>query len=463
MSTINKPKIGLGLKVEVPLSEDVDLMIKLPKELIAEIFSHCVMETIDLGALELVDPPWNLAQICSLWRTVALSSPNLWNDIAVQFLYHRRGEFVHLMNLLEIFLSRAGNSSISLNIAAAVVEYPLDPKLVDSMINLVHPHIGQFRHLGLQPVGAMMPILQLPSDTVQALESASLVFDTDDGDNIFDRGERDGWTEAAEIHKIIIFDTARNLRYVTLTTEYAEVYLNVLRFPWSQLTHLTLLNTFLEFQSAHEVLRQCTSLVSCNFGINTDWNCWPLDSPTILHNLVSLTVYAFDPCCHHGEFLQPFILPSLRYLELCSEHTTPWTDGKTIALIRRSLHANFECFRFTSLLPHEVLAALSEAPLLKELSLSFPLSTFGEEPLVLVALITAVARGDVVPNIETFNLKFQGATWNHDLRKHSIKVQCRPEEMQQGFRDFWIKLRNQDLEFVDVILEVDGEVWINGS
>ncbi|KAF8222339.1 hypothetical protein L208DRAFT_1413611 [Tricholoma matsutake] len=447
MSTI-KPKIGpslhrgklVGLKVEVPPSEDVDLTIKLPNELIAEIFSHCVMETIDLGALEL---------ICSSWRTVALSSPNLWNDIAVQFPYHRRGEFVHLMNLLAIFLSRAGNSSISLNITAAVDEYPLDPKLVDSIVNF-------FRHLGLQPVGAMMPILQLPSDTVQALESASLVFDSDDCDNILDRGERDGWAEAAEINRITIFDTARNLRYVTLTTEYAEVYLN--------LTHLTLLNTFLEFQSAHEVLRQCTSLVSCEFGINTDWNCWPLDSPTILHNLVSLTVYAFDPCCYHGEFLQPFILPSLRYLELCSEHTTPWTDGKTIALIRRSLHANFECFRFTSLLPHEVLAVLSEAPLLKELSLSFPLSTFGEEPLVLVALITAVACGDVVPNIEIFNLEFQDATSNHGLQKHSIKVQCRPEEMQQGFREFWIKLQNQDLEFVDVILEVDGEVLgINGS
>lgn len=111
-----------------------------------------------------------------------------------------------------------------------------------------------------------------------------------------------------------------------------------------------------------------------------------------------------------------------------------------------------------------MLAALSEAPLLKELSLSFPLSIFGEEPLVLVALITAVARGDVVPNTETFNLEFQDTTSNYGLQKRSIKVQCRPEEMHQGFRDFWIKLRNQGLEFVDVILEVDGEVLgINGS
>jgi hypothetical protein len=176
---------GPELKVEVPPSEDVDLTRKLAKELIAEIFSYCVIETIDLGTLELVDSPWNLAQICASWRTLALSSPNLWNDVAVQFPYHRRGEFVHLRNLLEIFLSRSGNSSISLNITAAVDEYPLDPKLVDSIVNLVHLHIRQFRHLGLQPVGAMMPILQLPSDTVQALESVSLVFDEDDCNNIF--------------------------------------------------------------------------------------------------------------------------------------------------------------------------------------------------------------------------------------------------------------------------------------
>jgi hypothetical protein len=39
-----------GLKFDVPPSKDVDLTIKLPKEFIAEIFSHCVIETIDLGA-----------------------------------------------------------------------------------------------------------------------------------------------------------------------------------------------------------------------------------------------------------------------------------------------------------------------------------------------------------------------------------------------------------------------------
>jgi hypothetical protein len=124
MSTI-KPKIGPSQHrrksaLLVGPSEDVDLTNKLPEELIAEIFSYCVMETIDLGALELVDSPWIIAQICSSWRTVALSSPNLWNDIAIQFPYHRRGKFVHLRNLLEIFLSRAGNSSISLNITATV-------------------------------------------------------------------------------------------------------------------------------------------------------------------------------------------------------------------------------------------------------------------------------------------------------------------------------------------------------
>jgi hypothetical protein len=107
---------------------------------------------------------------------------------------------------------------------------------------------------------------------------------------------------------------------------------------------------------------------------------------------------------------------------------------------------------------------LSEAPFLKELLLSFPVSIFGEEPQGLVALITAVARGDVVPNIETFNLEFRGLTSNHGPRKHSMEVCRRPEEMQHGFRDFWIKLRNQDLRFVDIILEVDGEVLgINGS
>ncbi|KAF9029332.1 hypothetical protein BDZ89DRAFT_933125, partial [Hymenopellis radicata] len=54
----------------------------LPTELMSEIFSHCVPRGyVDEGCLDSLDPrlaPWTLSHVCYRWRSLALSSPQLW-------------------------------------------------------------------------------------------------------------------------------------------------------------------------------------------------------------------------------------------------------------------------------------------------------------------------------------------------------------------------------------------------
>jgi hypothetical protein len=399
-------------------------------EIIAEILSSCVLAPVNLTVLAPENPPWNLTQICSVWRGVALGLPSLWNDIAVEFPCDEQEECVHLRNLLETFLSRARNSTISLNMSAAMFyDYnPFCQPFIDSIINCVQPHVTQLKFLELQPPAVFMPILELPSGMVHALEVVSLMFAKEDGDSpsAFESG--DGLTD-----DITIFDAARNLHSVTLISQYAYMHLAAFRFPWSQLTHLAILDTYVDFESGHEVLRQCTSLVSCSIGIAVDDDCDATLPPTLLPNLISLTVYAYSEEEEHGRFLQPFVLPSLQYLELASPNHGPWSEMHVTHLIRRSKPAKFECFRCTALTVRDVSAILSEVPLLEELSLCFHRS---EPDPSLDALITAIARGNLVPKIRSFELEVN-TTGVWPPRMPRIAVHCRPEEIRPCFWDFW--------------------------
>jgi hypothetical protein len=300
----------------------------LPLEIVEEILSSCISATVDLAALELGDPPWNLTQICAAWRGVALGLPSLWNNIAVEFPCSQRERCAHLRNKLDIFLSRTGNSTISLNLRATMFldDNPSCRPFIDSIINCVRPHAGRLRLLELQPAQVFMPIMVLPSALVHALEFVCLNFTKEDNSSPRFFGPGIGFT-----NKITAFETARNLHSVTLISEYADMHLSVFRFPWSQLTHLIILDTFVYFADGHEVLRQCTGLVSCSTGITTDIMCYATLPPTLLRNLVSLTIHAYDAEEEHGRFLEPFVLPSLRHLELASEGCA-WSEMNVLQL-----------------------------------------------------------------------------------------------------------------------------------
>jgi hypothetical protein len=204
-------KSALLLRLEAALSPIRDL----PLEIIAEILSSCVLEPINLTVLAPENAPWNLTQICSVWRGVALGLPTLWNDIVVEFPCNKDNKCVHLRNILEIFLSRAGNSTISLNMSATTFRAynPFCQPFIDSIINCVQPHVTQLKVLELHPSEIFLPILELPSGVAQALEVVSLEFDKDGIDLPLKSG--DGLTD-----NITIFETAPKLRFVIAIRGY---------------------------------------------------------------------------------------------------------------------------------------------------------------------------------------------------------------------------------------------------
>ena len=114
-------------------------------------------------------------------------------------------------------------------------------------------------------------------------------------------------------------------------------------------------------------------------------------------------------------------------------------------LIRRSNLTNLEGFTSTNLSAEIVSVALAEVPRLKELSLSF----FEDRTPSMDELITAIALGDLVPNIQTLQL-----TSSRFSRWCKITIWCFPEEVRPGFLDIFVAILRQNR--VSISFEVDG-------
>ena len=414
----------------------------LPVEIIGEILSSCISSDTAVN-LATTRPLWNLTQICSVWRDVALRLPNLWNNIAVEFPCYNQWRCVCLKALLETFLSRTGNTTFSLDMSTTMSD---DHDLfcqpfVNSVIDCIRPHIGRLRSLKLLSPAVFMSIMTLPSGMVEALVSVCLVFIGEDGDSPFSLESGDGLTD-----RITTFDGASNLREVTLISRFSEMHLAVFRFPWSQLTHLVVLESHVHFVDGHEALRQCMCLVYCDIGIASDDCCDAAGTlpPTLLPNLTLLAVHAHSGEEMHGLFLQPFILPSLQRLKLVSEDLSPWSELNVIYLIKRSKPMNFDYFHSTGLRPREVSVILTEFPLIKELSLCF---NARESTISLDALVTTIARGRLAPNIQLFELEGQedGILWRNRVPLPlRIRLRCHPREVRQGFWKTLVKLPTEE-------------------
>ncbi|TDL19951.1 hypothetical protein BD410DRAFT_773422 [Rickenella mellea] len=95
----------------------------LPSELIAEIFIFCLCQDGEnLPRPSIRTPPLSLARVCSAWRTVALSVPELWASVVIGTWRSVRDEETEAKALTE-WLKRSGS-------------YPLTLKLVDSDVDI---------------------------------------------------------------------------------------------------------------------------------------------------------------------------------------------------------------------------------------------------------------------------------------------------------------------------------------
>jgi hypothetical protein len=310
-----------------------------------------------------------------------MGMPSLWNNVAVAFPRDKAAECALLKNMLEAFLLRSGDSLISLKIVA---EDLVDcDSFIQSIIDLILPYIGQLRHLSLNPSD---PFHLLLEGNVHALESADLEFS-------------EKFDADPNVSSMMLLDKTCNLRRVTISSDFVDLDLTIFHFSWTHLTQLSFRNTYLTFAQGHAMLRHCINLVSLTFGIIPDIECHAMACNTILPVLESLTIMILtsEEC---GQFLRPFILPSLKRLEVDATGTHfQWSEVVLPQLVRRS-SCHLKRFEVSAFAPSAVIALLTVAPSITRLSLQHLNVGRCREPSYNTNLLGAIARGDLVPNLQ---------------------------------------------------------------
>ncbi|KAF8214165.1 hypothetical protein K438DRAFT_1803004 [Mycena galopus ATCC 62051] len=278
-------------------------VLRLPFEITAKIFVHCLPPFANLGWSRAIneykhEAPMVLTSVCRTWRDIALATPALWSILTIifdsipdQVISNPRS----VDAFIDRWLTRAGDCPLSLVFH--------DQGLRDSTLlaNVIQRYSHRIRHLELYTNQRLLPLLGLGSLELPLLESVSLNF-------AFFAWER------THTQLVNIFDNAPHLHEFRL--DHTNIIFSSIRLsvPWLQLTKYDgLVQDFQLFAQAANLMEAVCSL-----------NFTPRSSFTeITHTrLSSLAVTVGAP-----ELLQYLTLPALQHLDISFEDDYAELEG----------------------------------------------------------------------------------------------------------------------------------------
>ena len=312
----------------------ISLIRKLPIDILQEIFIAC-LPTNHNPVMSRWEPPILLTQVCSSWRNVAHSTPQLWKSIHIAVPCTKTGRYSteHHQNVSSTTIVHFDRRSEAvqewLNRSAT---YPLDISLghwvtsavdgfYDEIIDSLIRFSERWREIRLSaPYQALLPIASLPPSKFPLLETLSLncppvhpaLFGQLDPQSV--------WTTSGILKASNLRDLW--LRGLWLTHRNGDV--TRLPINWGQLTNISLegiswgSSSSLSISRAYTLLSLCRNLITCRLeiGINNEelGSTWPLIS---LPFLTKLSVR--EETTGLSRLFTLLHLPSLNYIEF---HTT---------------------------------------------------------------------------------------------------------------------------------------------
>jgi len=194
------------------------------------------------------------------------------------------------------------------------------------------------------------------------------------------------------------------------------------------------------FVEGHAVLRWSPNLISATFSIVPDHQCQSEVPSTVLPKLERLRVCSYGyRSLVYGQFLRPFILQSLKHLEIRSTPGPKWLDVHLLSLVTQSSCA-LERFTAVSLEPLTISAFLAETPTLVELSLFFLRRTDGFSEL-----LTQIAYSTLLPNLRSLRCTADVAEHLLDIFMAPPIIRALPWSLDIAEKDFYLTPRTEDL------------------
>ena len=258
------------------------------------------------AVIDVQKAPMLMAQVCSPWRSIALSTLRLWNSLSVG---GRNGMVLASQSaLISTWLRRSATLPLSIEIAEnGLPDSQQEQDFVDALI----PFIPQIECLTINAPQSMIEKL-IGSQDVSALTNLKIVI-----------------TNALDGEPLNISHSATSLRNLSVT--HVGLDRDKPRFPWTQLTEFDATNIGLG--QCFDILRQCHNLSRLSLrDVSSLYDGVPR-RPILMPNLVSLDLQVMQGI---ELFWNNLTLPRLRECDFGFWFEDSWPKSELFALLDRS-------------------------------------------------------------------------------------------------------------------------------
>ncbi|KAF9457309.1 hypothetical protein BDZ94DRAFT_1326368 [Collybia nuda] len=381
----------------------------LPEELIREVLLWAITDPVAIPAeAGLRNTRMSISQVCSAWRSILTTTPELWKDFAVS--YTTQASELRATRLANHWLPRCGNFPLTFSIErksephvthadAGTLTISQRDYMVNSFITPNAPRLKELR--AVFSLNSAEKLLAMPSASFDILEKLHLTIKYRPISSFID------------FKSPLIFTRSPLLRDVTfwLRGHYNPLHLSL---PWGQLTRLVLAGE-LPPRACLAVLNLCPNLKYCGFDhivsgghpLITENLVLP-DLPLVLPNLESLNVH-FDPD-YFSQFFNLITVPNLSYLKLvrfyCWDRTF-WTSPSVLEFLS-SLSTSLKTFVFEDHYAEVVSSPYPPMDPLLECLLQAHSVTFPSDYSITEDTADAIAEGELLPQVE--HLSFHSRT-----------------------------------------------------
>jgi hypothetical protein len=280
---------------------------RIPPEIWSEVFVHC-LPAGKFVEINVQEAPMLLAQVSSLWRSIVLSTPRLWNSISVGGC--NGVVLTSKTTLISTWLGRSGNLPLSIEIIEMALP---DPQREENFMNAFIPFTPQIKNLTMSAPQSMIQRLVGNRD-ISRLTNLNIAI-TNDGDGL---------------QPLNISDSAIHICHLSIS-QYG-FGLDTFHFPWAQLTEFD--GQGLSLNECFNVFRQCHNLSCLRLRSMSDEYDRVIRPRVLMPNLVSLELRLHDTdigCIWHN-----LTLPQLQEANFFFYIVDSWQKLELFALLDRS-------------------------------------------------------------------------------------------------------------------------------
>ncbi|KAJ7151053.1 hypothetical protein C8R46DRAFT_1357985 [Mycena filopes] len=342
---------------------------RLPTEVLLHIFALAVeSEPITPVVVRERPPPFGpnhpvwqafrLSQVCSYWRKMIITSPELWAagvvDVRLDTMEkHPRQTY---LAVLQTILDRSAPLPIAVSINHM---FDGSRPSIGAISEIVAPTTSRWKALKLNDT-AFTAFKETSPGPFTALESLDLEY-----------------AASSQTTPIDLFLVCPRLRRLTVVPQgyyymSRRIEHDVLRMPWPQLTYLELVEP-LDAATCRAILLQCANIVSASVT-TIEWDKGDIDAALTTLPFLETLKMRFDAIRTDpvglrevGPFFTPLNLRSLRSLEL--SFFCAWPDREFAAFQHRSPNIVRLHLSHCSIHSHQLVSVLQLAPSLTSLTL----------------------------------------------------------------------------------------------